>query len=165
MTDPGSGAASPVPQWRGDLESLAEKGFTAAIDPRRSAGVIVVACRGRLDVGAVPVCAAALVRVLEKRPRWVIVDLGQAEIVRQSTAVLALMRRGAARRGVRLGLSGVSEDGLRILCEAKVAALYMIQPTVGLALAAVTGPSLLSSWSAQSDEQYPPASPFEARGG
>lgn len=123
-------------------EPLAVPAFTAVVDPRRAPAVMVITCRGLLDVAAMRPCAAALAMALERRPRWVIADLGGAQIVRQSTAVLTLMRRFAARHGTRLALAAVDDEGLRILHEAKVSALYTIRPTVALAIGTAVGTSL-----------------------
>jgi hypothetical protein len=113
---------------------LAEKSFR--IVTRTEAGVPVLACAGDLDAVSLRACATALAACLPSRPAWIVADLRQAGICRESLAVLTLMRRYVERGGAQLVLVSTDPEQLRILRDANVAGLYRVGSTVPQAVEA-----------------------------
>ena len=118
---------------------VAEQSFRIVM--RTEAGVTVLGCAGDLDADSLRACATALAACLLMHPAWIVADLRQADICRESLAVLTLMRRYVERGGAQLVLVSTDPEQLRILREANVAGLYRVGPTVPQAIEASGPPS------------------------
>jgi len=117
---------------------------TLIVSAQRRGAAAVLVLAGALDHGtAVPSGAsvhavlAGLDAVLTPRPRMVIADLTAFEVSRFGVGLLGLIRRRAARAGVRVVLVGLSSASESLLGEARCSALYPTYPTVPVALGAV----------------------------
>jgi hypothetical protein len=102
------------------------------------AGVPVVALEGHLAPDCLRDCSATIATAVRLRPRWIVADLSRAVVDEDSVPVLGLMRRFAARHGVKLALAAVPPRGLDVLRLAEVGPLYDVHATVPLAMAAAT---------------------------
>jgi hypothetical protein len=108
---------------------------------RSEAGVPVLGCAGDLDAVSLRACATALAACLPMHPAWIVADLRQADISRESLAVLTLMRRYVERGGAQLVLVSTDPEQLRILRDANLAGLYRVGSTVPQAIEAPGPPS------------------------
>jgi anti-anti-sigma factor len=84
----------------------------------------VLSLSGRVDLGALPACRRAVDALLRDGIDEITVDLQVAHFDDESIALLALMRRYAARHGARLILADIPAHVARVLDRTGVAWLY-----------------------------------------
>jgi hypothetical protein len=142
--------AGALPDGIGEAEAEAEAEAGVAVDVagrcfrivrRSEAGVPVLGLAGDLDAVSLRACATALAACLPMHPAWVVADLRQAGICRESLAVLTLMRRYVERGGAQLVLVSTDPEQLRILRDANVAGSYRVGSTALQAIEASGPPS------------------------
>lgn len=99
------------------------------------AGVCVVRVGGRLDIGALQPCRAALDAAFALHPVRIVLDLQYAETAQPvAVALLAAARRYLRARGVALTLAAVPDAVLDALQDAHIIALFDVQPTAAVAV-------------------------------
>jgi anti-anti-sigma factor len=84
----------------------------------------VLSLSGRVDLGALPACRREVDALLREGVTEITVDLQVAHFDDESIALLALMRRYAARHGARLMLADIPAQVARVLDRTGVAWLY-----------------------------------------
>jgi anti-anti-sigma factor len=84
----------------------------------------VLSLAGRVDLATLPECRRAVDDLLQERVELITVDLQVAHFDGESIALLALMRRYAARHGARLVLADIPPHVARVLDRAGVGWLY-----------------------------------------
>jgi anti-anti-sigma factor len=84
----------------------------------------VLSLSGRVDLGALPACRREVDALLREGIDEITVDLQVAHFDDESIALLALMRRYAARHGARLILTDIPAQVARVLDRTGVAWLY-----------------------------------------
>jgi anti-anti-sigma factor len=84
----------------------------------------VLSLAGRVDLATLPACRRAVDDLLQESVELITVDLQVAHFDDESIALLALMRRYAARHGVRLALADIPPHVARVLDRAGVSWLY-----------------------------------------
>lgn len=108
-----------------------------------AAGVVLITVRGRYGADALTVSRQTADVVLALDPTDVVLDLSRARCDATTVPVLALLRRYAARRGARIGLTSTSRVALAMLRRAGQVDQYrVIRPadlSAGLLRADVAG--------------------------
>lgn len=84
----------------------------------------VLSLAGRVDLATLPACRRAVDDLLQESVELITVDLQVAHFDDESIALLALMRRYAARHGVRFALADIPPHVARVLDRAGVGWLY-----------------------------------------
>jgi anti-anti-sigma regulatory factor len=94
----------------------------------------VLSLSGRVDLASLPVCRRAVDGLLRNGVQQITVDLQVARFDDESIALLALMRRYAARHGTRLVLAEIPPHVSELLDRTGVRWLYRNEEAGGAAL-------------------------------
>lgn len=125
---PGAGDATGALSW-----TARDGGTWTRLDV--VAGVCVVRVEGRLDIGALQPCRAALDAAFAVHPVRIVVDLHCTDTAQPVTvALLAAARRYLRARGIALTLTAVPDAVLGALQDAHIVALFDVQPTTAVAV-------------------------------
>jgi hypothetical protein len=104
-------------------------------------GLVKVTVRGAFGSGALAASRQLADDVLALEPAEVVLDLSRAHCDATTVPVLALLRRYAARRNVRLGLTSTSRMALALLRRAGQSELFRVVRPADLPLVVQPGPA------------------------